>query len=93
MIISDKKFIENLLIAEKSNNWHTFTSMDFNKKELINQLRSKGKGLENWFLDRPLESMDFAPEGAWTAGQHLHHLMKSTKPLAVGMGYPRILAL
>ena len=35
--------------------------------------------------------MHVAPDGAWTAGQHLLHMIKSTKPLAVGAGYPRIL--
>lgn len=65
--------------------------MEYNKKQIIDLLKQKQKALENWFLDRPLESMELAPEGAWTAGQHLHHLIKSTKPLAVGMGYPRIL--
>lgn len=35
--------------------------------------------------------MESGPDGAWTAGQHLLHMIKSTKPLAVGAGYPRIL--
>jgi len=35
--------------------------------------------------------MECAPEGAWTAGQHLLHLIKSIKPLGKGMGYPRLL--
>lgn len=65
--------------------------MEMTKKEIIKQLESQSHSLRNWFLDKPIEKMEFAPEGAWTAGQHLLHLIKSTKPLGKGMGYPRIL--
>lgn len=65
--------------------------MNLSKKEIIEQLNRKNKDLVAWYTDRPMEAMDIAPEGAWTAGQHLLHLIKSTKPLAVGAGYPRIL--
>jgi len=64
--------------------------MDHNKKEIIAQLEAQSKALQSWFLDQPIEKMEFAPEGAWTAGQHLLHLIKSTKPLGTGMGYPRL---
>ncbi|MBP9151216.1 MAG: DinB family protein [Flavobacteriales bacterium] len=64
--------------------------MDYNKKEIISQLEKQSKALQSWFLDKPIEKMEFAPEGAWTAGQHLLHLIKSTKPLGKGMGYPRL---
>ncbi len=67
--------------------------MEYGKKEIISQLESKSRALRNWFLDKPIETMEFAPEGAWTAGQHLLHLIKSTKPLGKGMGYPRLLLL
>jgi hypothetical protein len=65
--------------------------MEMTKKEIIDQLESQSKALRNWFLDKPIEKMEYAPEGAWTAGQHLLHLIKSTKPLGKGMGYPRFL--
>lgn len=67
--------------------------MEMTKKEIIDRLESQSRALRNWFLDKPIEKMEFAPEGAWTAGQHLLHLIKSTKPLEKGMGYPRILLL
>jgi len=65
--------------------------MEMTKKEIIKRLEGQSHSLRNWFLDKPIEKMEFAPEGAWTAGQHLLHLIKSTKPLGKGMGYPRIL--
>lgn len=63
------------------------------KKEIIQRLERVSKTYRQWYLDRPIEKMESAPEGAWTAGQHLLHLIKSTKPLAKGMGYPRFLLL
>lgn len=62
-----------------------------NKKQLLEKLSSGSKALSSWFMDRPVEAMLSGPEGAWTAGQHLLHIIKSTKPLAKGVGYPRIL--
>lgn len=67
--------------------------MDYDKKEIIKQLEKQSKLLRSWYVDKPIEKMEFAPEGAWTAGQHLLHLIKSTKPLGKGMGYPRLLLL
>ncbi len=67
--------------------------MVYTKKELVEQLEQQSKMLRNWFLDKPMEKMEFAPPGSWTAGQHLLHLIKSTKPLGKGMGYPRILLM
>ncbi len=67
--------------------------MYYDKKEIIKQLEKQSKALRSWYIDKPVEKMEFAPEGAWTAGQHLLHLIKSTKPLGKGMGYPRLLLL
>lgn len=65
--------------------------MEMNKKEILDKLSSGSKALSSWYVDRPMEAMMTGPEGAWTAGQHLLHMIKSTKPLAKGVGYPRIL--
>lgn len=65
--------------------------MEYGKREIIEQLNKKGKALTSWYVDRPKEAMDSGPEGSWTAGQHLLHMIKSTKPLAKGTGYPWIL--
>lgn len=65
--------------------------MEYNKKELISKLNERASSLTNWYLNKPIEQMVVQPDGAWSAGQHLLHLIKSTKPLAVGMGYPRLM--
>jgi len=65
--------------------------MEYNRKELIAKLNEESEKLTQWYMNRKLDVMEQGPDGAWTAGQHLLHLIKSTKPLSVGMGYPRIL--
>lgn len=65
--------------------------MQYSKKEIIEQLNSQSTGLVTWYTNKPVEVLETGPDGAWTAGQHLLHMIKSTKPLAVGAGYPRIL--
>ncbi len=65
--------------------------MEYSKKEILALLQKKTKALTSWYTDNPIEKMESGPEGAWTAGQHLLHMIKSTKPLAKGAGYPRIL--
>ncbi len=67
--------------------------MNYSKKEIIHQLEEQSKAIRSWFVDKPIEKMVSAPEGAWTAGQHLLHLVNSTRPLGKGMGYPRLLLL
>lgn len=63
--------------------------MEYNKQEIIEQFEKQSDLLQRWFLDNPIEKTEQRPEGAWTAGQHLLHMIKSTKPLAKGLGYPR----
>ena len=65
--------------------------MELSKKEIIERLNKQTSALANWYNDKPSERMESGPEGAWTAGQHLLHMIKSTKPLAVGAGYPRLI--
>ena len=65
--------------------------MHYSKSEIIEQLNAQTKALTNWYTNKPIEVIESGPSGAWTAGQHLLHLIKSTKPLAVGSGYPRLL--
>ena len=65
--------------------------MLYSKREIIEQLNSQGSALAAWYTNKPTEVLETGPDGAWTAGQHLLHMIKSTKPLAVGSGYPRLL--
>jgi hypothetical protein len=61
------------------------------RTHIIGQITGETEALLKWYEAKGPEVMDSGPEGAWTAGQHLLHLIKSSKPLAVGLGYPRIL--
>lgn len=65
--------------------------MNTPKDELIRQLKAEGDRVCAWYAQRPDSIMTHGPTNAWTAGQHLLHLIKSTKPLAAGLGLPRIL--
>jgi len=37
------------------------------------------------------DEFEYAPEGKWSAGQQMEHLIKSTSPLHIGMGLPKFL--
>ena len=65
--------------------------MEYSKKEIIDLLTEAAHDLTSWYVNKPVQVIELGPEGAWTAGQHLLHIIKSTKPLAVGMGYPRLI--
>ncbi|MFT5280056.1 MAG: hypothetical protein ACI9FU_002458 [Granulosicoccus sp.] len=67
--------------------------MDYDKNQIIQLLQNQTKVLSGWFESQPEERFEFAPGDAWTTGQHLLHLIKSAKPLAVGLGFPRVVLL
>lgn len=64
--------------------------MHYTKKEIVSQLNEQSELFVQWFVNRNDRILETGPEDAWTAGQHLLHMIKSTKPLATGMGYPTI---
>lgn len=37
------------------------------------------------------DEFEYAPEGKWSAGQQLEHLIKSTSPVIKGLNYPKFL--
>lgn len=61
-----------------------------NKQQIIEQIEFNTAETVAWFESQPAEKFNSGPGGSWTAGQHLHHLIKSAKPLAIGLGFPRI---
>jgi hypothetical protein len=65
--------------------------MEMSKETLMARLREETEALLAWYAAQGSESMERGPEGAWSAGQHLLHLIKSSQPLSTGLGYPRIL--
>ena len=67
--------------------------MHHDKQAIISLLQKQTDDLAGWFESQSDERFEFAPGDAWTAGQHLLHLIKSAKPLAVGLGFPRVVLL
>lgn len=67
--------------------------MELDKGQITALLNDKAKQITDWFESQPSAKFEYAPGEAWTAGQHLLHLIKSTKPLAKGLAFPRILLL
>ncbi|MEM7551530.1 MAG: DinB family protein [Bacteroidota bacterium] len=61
------------------------------KQEIAIQLRNQCDLLIDWYRKDSIRRSDKVNGELWTAGQHLYHLLKITKPLAVGMGMPNIL--
>ena len=67
--------------------------MHFDKAQIILKLEETTNDTVAWFESQPTEKFSQGPEGSWSAGQHLHHLIKSAKPLAMGLGFPKIALL
>ena len=64
--------------------------MEYSKKEIVDKLNDQANALAQWYTSKSKDVMETGPDGAWTAGQHLLHMIKSTKPLSVGAGMPRL---
>ena len=61
------------------------------KEDIVNVLEEKHQQLFNWLENQPDESWDKGPEGKWTTGQHIEHLVDSIKKLNHAMSYPKFL--
>lgn len=58
---------------------------------LIERLDAKYEELFSWLESYPEADLNIEKiEGKWTAGQHLDHLVKSTKPLNKAMRMPKL---
>lgn len=56
-------------------------------KTLISTYSDFNKALNKLNADE----FEYAPDGKWSAGQQLEHLIKSTAPLIKGLNYPKFL--
>lgn len=65
--------------------------MEMSKEQLVKEIENKAELFVGWFDRNEVTTKENGKENAWSAGQHLLHMCKSTKPLAVGLGYPRFL--
>lgn len=54
-------------------------------------LKEKHHTLVSWLQTHPLEKWDLGPEGKWTTGQHVLHLIQSIKPLNRALSMPKFL--
>lgn len=60
------------------------------RDEIAASLIDAFEQLASWFEAQPDDTFESGPDGKWTAGQHLDHLIRSAKPLNLGMRAPRV---
>ncbi|MEM7369371.1 MAG: DinB family protein [Bacteroidota bacterium] len=60
------------------------------KHDIIQEIDQRFDRLFQWLEQQPAERFSQGPEGKWTTGQHISHLIKSTKPLNMALRLPKI---
>lgn len=60
-----------------------------NKTEIIQEIDQRFDHLFQWLDQQAPERFTQGPEGKWTTGQHITHLIKSTKPLNQALRLPK----
>jgi hypothetical protein len=60
------------------------------REALVSGLDTRFDEVASWFARRPDEAYCKGPDGRWTEGQVLDHLILSTKPLNLALRLPRI---
>jgi hypothetical protein len=63
--------------------------MIHNKDSISNQIIDRSVQLHNWVEAQTDTSFSVGPEGKWTTGQHLEHLISSVVPLNQAFMLPR----
>jgi uncharacterized damage-inducible protein DinB len=59
------------------------------KYKIVDLLESKHQTLFNWLEQHDSERWETGPEGKWTTGQHILHLLQSIKPLNTALSLPK----
>ena len=59
------------------------------KKDIADLLEQKHQQLFDWINNQPNENWEKGPEGKWTMGQHILHLVNSLQLLNNALSYPR----
>jgi len=62
-----------------------------NKEAIVNLLEEKHQKLFDWLSNQPEDIFEKGPEGKWTTGQHIEHLVDSLKKLNHALSYPNFL--
>jgi len=60
------------------------------KAQLATLLNEKHASLSQWLQAHPSENWSVGPAGKWTTGQHIVHLIQSTKPLVLALSLPAL---
>ncbi|KAA3641242.1 MAG: DinB family protein [Bacteroidetes bacterium] len=55
--------------------------MIHSRESISDKIKENSKRLEDWMQKQSAEAFEKGPEGKWTTGQHLDHLIKSVVPL------------
>ena len=58
------------------------------KEQIANLLDEKHGHLTQWLLEQEAQKWSLGPVGKWTTGQHVIHLIQSTKPLVLALSLP-----
>ncbi|MCB0840049.1 MAG: DinB family protein [Bacteroidetes bacterium] len=58
--------------------------------EIQNAIAQKYDEFAQWIADQPDDHFDQGPEGKWSTGQHLGHLIQGTNPLNMALNMPRV---
>lgn len=61
------------------------------KQEITQLLDNKNQELHAFLEQQPVDKWEKGPEGKWTTGQHILHLLQSAKQLNKALGYPKFL--
>ncbi len=59
------------------------------KEDIANLLEKKHNKLINWLEQQDIERWETGPEGKWTTGQQVLHLLQSIKPLNLALSLPK----
>src|SRR5262249_1438543 len=86
---SKVRILMRLSIFERKINPLSYHSME--KAQLAALLNEKHAHLVEWLKAQPAENWSIGPESKWTAGQHILHLIQSTKPLLLALSLPACL--
>lgn len=61
------------------------------KEEIITALDEKISSFNDFIHSMSREEFEHAPEGKWSAGQNLDHLIRSIRPLLLAYSLPRLI--
>lgn len=59
------------------------------KEEITNAFRDRFNEVELLFSDMDEQTYLYSPEGRWSSGQHLQHLILATKPIISAINLPK----